>query len=339
MEENFSHRCGPWKQQNKKHNSGRHRSKSSTEQKMDKNRLVYISLEDRLAMNRLARKNREWQLRAQKVEKVKRNKNQYGSARSPPIAVVILSLAPKIDSNSVIGDILACRPDATVTSCDRNIYFLSSPSLKRRFCFLIPDHWNMIEVLDAFKVADVAVLLWDCDTVTLHDHFSSLLSAVSAQGMPGLRPKFCRNYDLLLKLIANCAKQPLSLQQHHSRIIVESCSIVEQNDDLNLFQLSVCTLKINGYVRGPPLDVNRLLHIPGWGDFQMDKIDVITDPHPLHKYGKSHVIETCTFAVADPAKQENLESQAAVDEMNVDQTWPTEEEIAQSQSSVKIQNS
>ncbi|KRZ85937.1 Pre-rRNA-processing protein TSR1 -like protein [Trichinella sp. T8] len=295
----------------------------------------------------------ELQLRAQKVEKVKRNKNQYGSARSPPIAVVILSLSPKIDSNSVIGNILACRPDATVTSCDRNIYFLSSPNLKRRFCFLIPDHWNMIEVLDAFKVADVAVLLWDCDTVTLHNHFSSLLSAVSAQGMPyhfnislnakmsfnhdkkrlasvverwGLRPKFCRNYDLLLKLIANCAKQPLSLQQHHSRIIVESCSIVEQNDDL-----SVCTLKINGYVRGPPLDVNHLLHIPGWGDFQMDKIDVITDPHPLHKYGKSHVIETCTFAVADPAKQENLESQATVDEMNVDQTWPTEEEIAQSQ--------
>ncbi|KRY22700.1 Pre-rRNA-processing protein TSR1 -like protein, partial [Trichinella patagoniensis] len=296
--------------------------------------LVYISLEDRLAMNRLARKNRELQLRAQKVEKVKRNKNQYGSARSPPIAVVILSLAPKIDSNSVIGNILACRPDATVTSCDRNIYFLSSPNLKRRFCFLVPDHWNMIEVLDAFKVADVAVLLWDCDTVTLHNHFSSLLSAVSAQGMPGLRPKFCRNYDLLLKLIANCAKQPLSLQQHHSRIIVESCSIVEQNDDV-ICLLSVCTLKINGYVRGPPLDVNRLLHIPGWGDFQMDKIDVITDPHPLHKYGKSHVIETCTFAVADPAKQENLESQATVDEMSVDQTWPTEEEIAQSQSSSK----
>ncbi|KAL1228560.1 Pre-rRNA-processing protein [Trichinella spiralis] len=322
MEENFSHRCGPWKQQNKKHNSGRHRSKSSTEQKMDKNRLVYISLEDRLVMNRLARKNREWQLRAQKVEKVKRNKNQYGSARSPPIAVVILSLAPKIDSNSVIGDILACRPDATVTSCDRNIYFLSSPNLKRRFCFLVPDHWNMIEVLDAFKVADVAVLLWDCDTVTLHNHFSSLLSAVSAQGMPyhfniSLNAKMSFNHDK--KRLASVVERCL----YHSSSIIRAL--------LSNLVLSVCTLKINGYVRGPPLDVNRLLHIPGWGDFQMDKIDVITDPHPLHKYGKSHVIETCTFAVADPAKQENLESQATVDEMNVDQTWPTEEEIAQSQ--------
>ncbi|KRX19305.1 T-complex protein 1 subunit theta, partial [Trichinella nelsoni] len=211
---------------------------------------------------------------------------------------VILSLAPKIDSNSVIGDILACRPDATVTSCDRNIYFLSSPSLKRRFCFLIPDHWNMIEVLDAFKVADVAVLLWDCDTVTLHDHFSSLLSAVSAQGMP-----YHFNISLNTKMSFNHDKKRLA-------------SVVE---------------RWGLRPKGPPLDVNRLLHIPGWGDFQMDKIDVITDPHPLHKYGKSHVIETCTFAVADPAKQENLESQAAVDEMNVDQTWPTEEEIAQSQ--------
>ncbi|KRZ24125.1 T-complex protein 1 subunit theta [Trichinella pseudospiralis] len=353
----FSHRSGPWKQQNKRHNSGRHRSRNSEQSnanQIDKNRLMQMSMEDRCLLGRLARRNREWQLRAQKVEKVKRSKDEYGSFKSPPIAVVILPLAPRIEGEHVIGTILGSHCDAYVTNCDRNIYFMSVPSLKKRFCFLIPNHRNMIEVLDAFKIADVAVFLWDCDAVKLHDHFASLLTAVAAQGMPyhfniplssrityrydkkrlaslverwGLRAKFCKDLSLLLKLVANCAKQPLSLQQHHSRIIVESCSIVEQNDDL-----SSCTLKIDGYVRGPPLDVNRLLHIPGWGDFQMGKIEVITDPHPLHRYtSNNNVIESTTFAVADPAKQENLESQAAVDEMNNDQTWPTEEEIVQSQ--------
>ncbi|KRZ72878.1 Pre-rRNA-processing protein TSR1 -like protein [Trichinella papuae] len=354
--QSFSHRSGPWKQQNKRHNPGRHRSRNSEQAnafQIDKNRLLQMPMEDRCLMSRLARRNREWQLRAQKVEKVKRNKSEYGSFKSPPIAVVFLPLAPRIIGEQVISTILASQSDAVVTSCDRNIHFLSVPSMKKRFCFLIPDHRNVIEVLDAFKIADVAVFLWDCDAVKLHDQFASLLTAVAAQGMPyhfnipltsritynydkkrlsslverwGLRAKFCRDFALLLKLIANCAKQPLSLQQHHSRIIVECCSIVEQNDDL-----SSCTLKIDGYVRGPPLDVNRLLHIPGWGDFQMGKIEVITDPHPLHRNGSNDVIETTTFAVADPEKQENLESQAAVDEMNSDQIWPTEEEIVQSQ--------
>ncbi|KRZ72880.1 T-complex protein 1 subunit theta [Trichinella papuae] len=328
--QSFSHRSGPWKQQNKRHNPGRHRSRNSEQAnafQIDKNRLLQMPMEDRCLMSRLARRNREWQLRAQKVEKVKRNKSEYGSFKSPPIAVVFLPLAPRIIGEQVISTILASQSDAVVTSCDRNIHFLSVPSMKKRFCFLIPDHRNVIEVLDAFKIADVAVFLWDCDAVKLHDQFASLLTAVAAQGMPyhfnipltsritynydkkrlsslverwGLRAKFCRDFALLLKLIANCAKQPLSLQQHHSRIIVECCSIVEQNDDL-----SSCTLKIDGYVRGPPLDVNRLLHIPGWGDFQMGKIEVITDPHPLHRNG--------------------------IDEMNSDQIWPTEEEIVQSQ--------
>mgnify|MGYP001804191401 CR=1 FL=1 len=48
-----------------------------------------------------------------------------------------------------------------------------------------------------------------------------------------------------------------------------------------LYLQSVGTLKVTGYLRGPPLTVNRLVHIPGYGDFQMNKIVAPTDPHPL----------------------------------------------------------
>ena len=34
----------------------------------------------------------------------------------------------------------------------------------------------------------------------------------------------------------------------------------------------VGTLEVSGYVRGRPLSVNGLLHIPGLGDFQMTKV-------------------------------------------------------------------
>ena len=30
-------------------------------------------------------------------------------------------------------------------------------------------------------------------------------------------------------------------------------------------------LRITGYIRGEKMNVNRLIHIPGWGDFQLGK--------------------------------------------------------------------
>lgn len=38
------------------------------------------------------------------------------------------------------------------------------------------------------------------------------------------------------------------------------------------------TLKVTGYLRGRNLNVNGLVHIPGWGDFQMLQIDAAQYP-------------------------------------------------------------
>ena len=51
--------------------------------------------------------------------------------------------------------------------------------------------------------------------------------------------------------------------------------------ELISFQPGLGLLKVRGYVRGTPLDVNQLVHIPGWGDFQMSGIYAVDDPHPL----------------------------------------------------------
>lgn len=47
------------------------------------------------------------------------------------------------------------------------------------------------------------------------------------------------------------------------------------------------TLKVTGFLRGNPLDVNNLVHIPGLGDFQMNQIDTAEDKYkfePKHRY-------------------------------------------------------
>lgn len=43
------------------------------------------------------------------------------------------------------------------------------------------------------------------------------------------------------------------------------------------------TLEVTGYLRGVPLSVNGLVHIPGFGEFQMSEIDAPEDPYPLEK--------------------------------------------------------
>ena len=47
------------------------------------------------------------------------------------------------------------------------------------------------------------------------------------------------------------------------------------------------TLKLSGYIRGQTLSVNGLVHLPGWGDFQMLQIDAPHDPYkvPMHSGG------------------------------------------------------
>lgn len=68
---------------------------------------------------------------------------------------------------------------------------------------------------------------------------------------------------------------------------------------------------MTGYVRYQPMCVNSLVHIPGWGDFQMSQIDAAEDPHPLEKgrkEGRKDVNETMdederVLEIADPVIQ------------------------------------
>mmetsp|Transcript_34217 Transcript_34217/g.54795 ORF Transcript_34217/g.54795 Transcript_34217/m.54795 type:complete len:565 (-) Transcript_34217:1905-3599(-) len=91
------------------------------------------------------------------------------------------------------------------------------------------------------------------------------------------------------------------------------------------------TLAVSGYLRGRPLDVHQLVHIPGHGSYRIAKIEGPRDPHPLRKMKGTE--ETRTLATADPSKWASLEEEASPDMMAGEQTWPTEEEMAEEEGS------
>uniref|UniRef100_A0A182QZG5 Pre-rRNA-processing protein TSR1 homolog n=1 Tax=Anopheles farauti TaxID=69004 RepID=A0A182QZG5_9DIPT len=97
------------------------------------------------------------------------------------------------------------------------------------------------------------------------------------------------------------------------------------------------TLKVTGFLRGVPLSVNQLVHIPGLGDFQMDAIVSPDDPYRMRRPedGEMSCGEQRAPLIADPERQTSLQRENVPDEMDAEQTWPTEDEIAASRAENK----
>lgn len=174
-----------------------------------------------------------------------------------------------------------------------------------------------------------------------------LLSAIMAQGLPS--PIFVVNdIDVISAKKRNDYKK-LLLKQLDQMVPVEKLQVIEnESDALRLFHQigsqkqrpvyqrnmrchflceevnfkqslddpTVGTLIVDGYVRYQPLNVNGLVHIPGWGDFQMERIEVQRNP------GEFIFLEE-----ANPSLQETLKSENDPDPMNGEQTWPYQEEM------------
>jgi len=100
------------------------------------------------------------------------------------------------------------------------------------------------------------------------------------------------------------------------------------------------TLRMSGYIRSRVLSVNQLVHLAGVGDFQLSQIDIIDDPWPLRQRQRQQVkgdgmlVEEESAShkgtiVPNPSLQESVIVENVPDELAGEQTWPTEEELAQ----------
>lgn len=81
----------------------------------------------------------------------------------------------------------------------------------------------------------------------------------------------------LLRRIGNQKRNVLHHRERRPFMLTEDVEYVPDMEGDN------GTLKVRGYLRGMPLNVNGLVHISGLGDFQMAQIDGHEDPHPLNQ--------------------------------------------------------
>lgn len=109
-------------------------------------------------------------------------------------------------------------------------------------------------------------------------------------------------------------------------------------------------LKVQGWVRGAPMSADRLIHLPDFGDFEIDRITYAPPPNARTKRSKASAT-TASTDVQDTAMvdaeatqdapltpgdvlqsrddefADDLVSENEPDDMGNEQTWPTEEEM------------
>ncbi|KAI2580537.1 TSR1 ribosome maturation factor [Homo sapiens] len=360
-----AHRPGPLKQQNKAHKGGRHRGRGSA-QRDGKGRLALktLSKKVRKELSRVDQRHRASQLRKQKKEAVLAEKRQLGGKDGPPHQVLVVPLHSRISLPEAM-QLLQDRDTGTVHLNElgnTQNFMLLCPRLKHRWFFTSARPGDLHVVLDMAKVADTILFLLD----PLEGWDSTALAVQGISGLPlkkqiDTRKKLSKAVEkrfphdklllldtqqeagMLLRQLANQKQQHLAFRDRRAYLFAHAVDFVPSEEN-NL----VGTLKISGYVRGQTLNVNRLLHIVGYGDFQMKQIDAPGDPFPLNPRGikpqkdPDMAMEICaTDAVddmeeglkvlmkADPGRQESLQAEVIPDPMEGEQTWPTEEELSE----------
>ncbi|XP_063621177.1 pre-rRNA-processing protein TSR1 homolog [Cydia splendana] len=368
-----AHRSGTLKQSNKVHKS-RHRSKrgiaAAVKGKVNAKEFVR---RNRHILKKDERRHQALQLRRNKREEVLSKKRALGGTRNPPFLVCVVPLNAQLDVQSALAILRTCSEGAVVSQSENGILHIGLPNFKQRFSFICPETDNEFALLDTLKVADTVLYVSSALDEPVDEWGEKVLALSMAQGMPtpvvaamdieGVNPKkrttekqnvqkliskwlpeekiiqLDKSSDGLnvLRRIGNQKRNILHHREKRPYMLAESYEYVPDAVGES------GTLRVTGYLKGMPLDVNGLVHVTGLGDFQMSRIDGHDDPHPLI-LGKENakpdsmdaeVVKVSVLQVADPAKQESLDAENVPDPMDAEQTWPTEEEIAQANAETK----
>jgi len=358
------HRPGPWKQSNKGHNTGRHKSKGALDREnRGKVGAKVCSKKNVKVQRRVDRKHQLHQRRQKAREEAVEKKRQVGGAGFPPVLVTVVPLAlSQVDTVSSLVDMLAgCMDDVGLVKSTAGHTHLSVARFKRRITLVQPKYENLYDVLDAAKVSDAVVFVM-CPHTGMDSHGELLLTAAIAQGLPSSPIMVAGNMDEIPPKKHTEVKKML-MKAFDKKMPVEKVFSVDNNNDAVVLVRSLCNLKrrgssvrdkrshmladkveflenpdaggsgtlaVTGYVRGQTLSVNRLVHISGWGDFQLDRIETAADINSLSSRGDVGMGGT-VLAVADPALRQEMDTENEPDMMDGEQTWPTEDEMREAE--------
>eukprot|EP00795_Rhopilema_esculentum_P001310 gene1310-15697_t len=365
------HKPGPLKQSNKAHKHGRHRTKSQLDNANRGRVSVKVVSKKSKSLGRLQKRLQAKQRRKSKLDEIlEKKRGNIGKEEMPPhvVAVVPLDLACSVEAAI---NLLSGSDDSVVRTDNSHSTTLTSIKHRQRLTLLSPNIDDLDSVLNSGKVANTIVFLSSAQG-SFHAHSEQIMTCLLAQGLPstvhviqGLKSvsekkrsdakkhiaKSLETWfpdeklyaldsemeaSILLRHIANQKQRPVFYRDCRPFLLAEKVEFAtHQNEDGQ--QSPLGTLKVTGYIRGHQLDVNKLIHIPGFGDFQMLQIEAPVDPHSLKllkrrqqkdgndgmpidgETGELMEEDVKLIGKANPALQVTLESEVIPDPMDGEQ--------------------
>uniref|UniRef100_A0A8C1U1J2 TSR1 ribosome maturation factor n=1 Tax=Cyprinus carpio TaxID=7962 RepID=A0A8C1U1J2_CYPCA len=315
-EQQQAHRPGTYKQKNKQHKHGKHRTKGEIGRE-NKGRVAVMALtkKQRRETRKMDRRNKANQLRRNKKDLVLTEKRKLGSRDGPPHLVAVIALHAEVDAGAVtkilrgegVGGVV--HEDQGVTGA-KDSFGLVLPRFKQRFIFYRPDTADLHALLDVAKIADSLVFVLE-STEGWDSYGEYCLSCFFAQGLPS-HALVCQGVadlavkkrsesrrvlsrlveshfpdarlfpvdseqdaTLLLRHLSAQKQRRLGFRSRRSHLLAQRATYIpntSQNGGGGP-ATGLGTLCVSGYIRGSPLQVNRLVHITGHGDFQLSQID------------------------------------------------------------------
>lgn len=264
------------------------------------------------AHSKLERRNIAKQNRDQKILDTKFARRVFEGSLAAEKIVAVIALTPDLAPHKIAAQLVnaakANPEDADIAFDYPSVNDVKVGRYKTNLKVIIPDQNNILAVMDAAKCADFVVFGISATEEVDAEYGEQILRALTAQGIAsviGVLPNVATAYpkrnlqmDIRQSLFSFfthffpseeklyaleveseavncirtiCQKFPKSITWRDSRGYMVADSVKWSTEDPNNGQLI-----IEGTVRGIGFNANKLVHIPGHGDFQIEKIEKIT---------------------------------------------------------------
>ncbi|KAG9051122.1 hypothetical protein FS837_011968 [Tulasnella sp. UAMH 9824] len=325
------------------------------------------------AQTRLNRQNHAKQTQANKRHELVASLKLFGGADGAPRIVAVVPLCPDVSASETVKAMVDSYDGDAESAPDVGIWRTRADRFKANLQFVLLPYRQLYETLDACKAADYIVFILSPNT-EVDSWGELLLRCLQSQGLPEVvtvmqakeapnpkdrhpvlksllsfiqffDPSQNKVHDLSVRSNAlNAARalcegrpNPIRWREGRSYLLAEKVDW-EHSESSSDGLKDIGTLRVTGVVRGGPISANRLVHLPNFGDFQLEK--VVSAPLPRSSKGSAPDMELESTTLHEPNADdaESLTSRLEPDTMANEQTWPTEEEMRGDDASTSASN-
>lgn len=264
--------------------------------------------------SKLERKNLARQLRDQKILQTSESRKLFEGYNGAEKIITVIPLTEDVSAESIVNGLIdaAALPGQDKSMIQSpSVTSVKIQKFKSNLKFIIPDFNDFISILDAAKVADFVVFGLSGTSEVKQEYGEQIIRALELQGigytmgvvnnLSKVHPKekfqadvkqslesYFKHFfpteekiynlenasDSLIAIRTLCQKFPKSITWRDSRgwLVADQVSWEPTNPAVSHEGL----VKVEGIVRGIGFNANRLIHIPGQGDFQIERIEKIT---------------------------------------------------------------